>query len=485
MRWGILTNLAIILLISGFLLFAVFSASLERSALDLRIQQADIILDLLQNDLFTTGSPDKMWERVRKICRTQPMFRFLLYDEAARVVGGCNAKKDTSYPITFDQERRIKLIGPVWPANLFTGSSLVADSTSNLAHDVKGLRVVQEIPASIYTPAWKFFAVYLILTQSTLFFLGYVLFQRTILGPIKELGDLVSKGAGLAVTTFFTTTIKSRDDVHAITANIKSLLWKILDDKNKMSGLVAELTTAKESLEAAQKGLIQSEKLAGIGRLASGIAHEIGNPLQIILGYVELLERKADSSSKDMLHRIEQELKRIHSILQRLLDYARPERKRIIVSDINEIVRESILLVSGRKGFSHINFDLQLQPLPAVKTEPEKLKQILINILFNAADAITTDQSNICVTTCKRDGYIILTVTDTGCGILEENLQRIYDPFFTTKEPGKGTGLGLAVCLGLITSMEGQIHIDSKLNCGTTVSLSIPAHVNDDIKLNA
>ncbi len=475
MRWGILTNLAIILVISGALLFAVFSASLERSAIDLKIQQADTISDIIEHNILGSGDSEQMWERVRSFCRGRPNFRFQLCDAAGKVLGSCNMKKELQEPLSKEPGRRFKVVGVGWPTNLFRGGFVVADTVGPFRNGVNSLRVTVELPASVFSSAWRFFAAYLALTQSALFFLGYILFHRTVVGPVSEIANLASKGAGLSTAPTMADTMNLKGDIQQIALSIRGMLAKIVSDREKMAALIEQLQTANKDLEAAEQSLIRTEKLAGIGRLAAGVAHEVGNPLQIIMGYVELLQRRAEGSNLEILDRVDQELKRIHDILRRLLEYARPERRCVTPCDINSLVSDCSDLLKGRKGFRNCDFELSLDPnLPMVKTEPEKLRQIIVNLLFNAADAIPDSGGKITLQTLRLENKMEILVRDTGCGIPPENLEKVFDPFFTTKEPGKGTGLGLAVCLGLVESMGGEISLESQLGEGTTVTVRFP-----------
>jgi len=144
------------------------------------------------------------------------------------------------------------------------------------------------------------------------------------------------------------------------------------------------------------------------------------------------------------------------------------------VCDVNELLKDCAELIKGRKGFRNFEFEYDLDPaLPPLTTEPEKIRQIVVNLLFNAADAIPEAGGKIIIQTLKRGEGLEIAIRDTGTGISEADLAKVFDPFFTTKEPGKGTGLGLAVCLGLVESLGGEITIDSKLGEGTAVKVTL------------
>jgi signal transduction histidine kinase len=475
-RWGILANLAVILAVSGILLFIVFGASLERAAVDLKIQQAGVIVDLLQGQILNSDSVERLWEGVRNVCRERAGIKILLYDSGGNILGGCAIAKEPDPPSSSEPGRTIRVMGSRWPGSLFHGSTVLVDVTGSFRHDVRTLRALLEIPPTIFAPAWKFFGAYLILTQSALFFLGYILFHRTVIGPVRDIARLAGKASGIADSPDPLGSPALKGDIQRISSILKAMIVKIVDDREKMQALIEQLKEINRDLEAAQQGLVRSEKLAGVGRLAAGVAHEIGNPLQIVMGYAELLNRGPDSESRtEILPRMDRELKRIHDILQRLLEFARPIPEKVAECDINALVRDCASLIKGRKGFANVEFEFQLAPdLPLMETEPEKIRQVIVNLIFNAADAIPETGGKIILRTRDDQSAVEIEVEDTGSGISQDNLAKVFDPFFTTKEPGKGTGLGLAVCLGLVESMGGTINVESEEGKGTVVAVRIP-----------
>lgn len=474
MRWGILVNLAIILFVSGVLLFIVFCASLERAAVDSRVYQAAVLMEVVQKQILSDRGKDRIWERIRELCREQMGFGLLLYDAQGTLVGGCGLDTTTEKPDQTKTGRTVR--AERWPTGLFHGIVVTVDSTQDFPEGIRTARGIMHIPASVFAPAWKFFAAYLVLTQGALFFLGYLLFHRTVIGPLADAADLARKAAGFIELPEDSSQVGRGDDIQKIASRLRVIIAKILDDRQKMEALIVQLRTANRDLENAQQGLVRSEKLAGVGRLAAGLAHEIGNPLQILMGYTELLERNAQADSRsEILTRMGAELKRINHILQHLLEFARPIRKRIEVCNINELVESCSALILGRKGFRNISFQMDLaEDLPLLETEPEKLRQTLVNLLFNAADAIADSGGTILLRTTATPERVLIEVEDSGCGIPASDLTKVFDPFFTTKDPGKGTGLGLAVCLALVESLDGSIQINSVLGTGTTVIVSIP-----------
>jgi signal transduction histidine kinase len=254
------------------------------------------------------------------------------------------------------------------------------------------------------------------------------------------------------------------------------MITKIVEDRAILEDLISRLRQSNIELESAQQGLIRSEKMAVVGRLAAGLAHEIGNPLQIVMGYLELLQRGPDpESAADILSRMDSELKRIHNTLARLLEFARPLRENVKRCNINEVVKDSGTLLKGRQGLRNIELVHSLdEDLPLVATEPEKIRQILVNLIFNAVDAIPQSGGKIILRTRRHGDSVQIEVEDSGSGIAGENLEKVFDPFFTTKEPGKGTGLGLTVCQALAASLGGSVDIISAEGKGACVVVALP-----------
>ncbi len=484
MRLGVLVNLALILVVSGALLFIVFSASLRRAVLEDRMRQATVLGEMLEHQMHSFITPYDMWTWVQRTCTGGTNMGLLLYDSRGKIKGGCSKRADLPKPDFSSSGTTIQVAGKGLPRSLFNGMTIVVDIRGNFLQDVKIVRAILRAPPSVFTTASRFVAVYLVMTQLALFFMGYILFHRTVIGPIKETAGIAQNASGIALVDDISGSLRWKGDIQRIASSLRAMIMKIVEDREKMQALVDELRQSNRELEAAQQGLIRSEKMASVGRLASGLAHEVGNPLQILMGYVELLQRETDSDSRlDILARMDEELKRIHSIIQRLLEFARPIRENIQVCDINELVQDVAALVKGRKGFRKIDFNIVTDPnLEPIPTEAEKIRQVLINLLFNAADAMPDPGGTIILRTQKNPDCVEFQVEDSGSGIAGENLEKVFDPFFTTKEPGKGTGLGLAVCLGLIESMDGSIDIRSEIGRGTTVTVTVPIHEEERVQ---
>jgi two-component system NtrC family sensor kinase len=238
-----------------------------------------------------------------------------------------------------------------------------------------------------------------------------------------------------------------------------------------------ELEKAYKELQQLQRELIQSEKMASIGKLAAGVAHEINNPLGGILVYSHLLlEDLAENEPvRENLKKIIRETTRCKEIVKGLLEFARQSEPQLKRSEINEILNTALSFVEFQASLQNIQIIRKFHPsLPMVMVDATQIEQVFMNIILNAQEAMQGNGTLMIVTKPTEDGkFVELEFTDTGCGIPPENLERLFEPFFTTKR--HGTGLGLAISYGIIERHNGNIAVKSKVGEGTTVTIKLPA----------
>jgi two-component system NtrC family sensor kinase len=231
----------------------------------------------------------------------------------------------------------------------------------------------------------------------------------------------------------------------------------------------------KQMKEDTQRQILQSEKLASIGRLAAGVAHEINNPLTGVLTFSHLMKdrSKEEEDIKD-LDVIIQETKRVREIVRNLLDFARqstPDKEPI---NLNETIKQLLKLVLSQKEFRKIKIEETYDArLPDVLVDKNQIQQVFLNLLLNAGEAID-GEGKITISTEHSEESIQITISDSGCGIARENIDKIFDPFFTTKPVGQGTGLGLSISYGIIQQHHGVIKCESKIDSGTTFTVILP-----------
>jgi two-component system NtrC family sensor kinase len=251
--------------------------------------------------------------------------------------------------------------------------------------------------------------------------------------------------------------------------------------------MVHRISMADQEKEMMDKQIIETGKLASIGSLAAGIAHEINNPVAIMVeeaGWIkDLLEEEEFRKSENLdeferaLNQIKTQGRRCKEITHKLLSFARKTDSRILETHINELIRELIALSEQRAKYAKISIHTNFQDdLPVTYLSQSEMQQVLLNLINNAIDAMESIGGELTISTHFEfeKGVIVIEVSDNGPGIPEANLSRIFEPFFTTKPVGKGTGLGLSICYGIIQKMGGQIDVKSVVDSGTTFYIRLP-----------
>jgi two-component system NtrC family sensor kinase len=249
----------------------------------------------------------------------------------------------------------------------------------------------------------------------------------------------------------------------------------------RAGGEIGELTqsfnTMLDTLQSTQDQLVQSEKLASLGQLAAGVAHELNNPLATILLYADILsnELPPDSNHRSDVNLIVTETKRCKNIVSALLEFARQNQVHAQPTDVNALIEDVLKLEWKRYETTPIQLIHQLDAgLPLIQADQAQLTQVLVNLIENSVDAIQ-DGGRVTIRTRNGPaGMITIEVEDTGAGISPQHLPKLFTPFFTTKPIGKGTGLGLAIIYGIIKMHRGQISVNSEVNRGTTFIIQLP-----------
>ncbi len=251
--------------------------------------------------------------------------------------------------------------------------------------------------------------------------------------------------------------------------------------------MVRRISMADQEKEMMDKQIIETGKLASVGKLAAGIAHEINNPVAIMVeeaGWINDLLGEEEFSKSENLNEFERALKQIKTqgqrckeITHKLLSFARKTDSRIQETQINDLINELVALSEQRAKYSKIAIHTDFQKdLPATYLAQSEVQQVLLNLINNAIDAMENRGGKLTISThfeFEKDA-IVVEVSDNGPGIPEANLSRIFEPFFTTKPMGKGTGLGLSICYGIIQKMGGQIEVESAMDSGTTFHIRLP-----------
>ncbi|MBI4572739.1 MAG: HAMP domain-containing protein [candidate division NC10 bacterium] len=327
--------------------------------------------------------------------------------------------------------------------------------------------------------------------------------RRGVVRPVREVVEGTRRVAQGDLTHRIP--VRTSDEVGALAASFNRMTEALDKAQAELDILVATLEQRVEErtreLREAQAQLIQTEKLASLGKLSASIAHEINNPLSGILTYAKLLSRKLRTGPPDaegvqaalqQLALVERETQRCCSIVRNLLDFARQREPSFQPVDVGAVMAEALSLLSNRLSIQNVEVTRELAPVPTIQADFGQLRQAFVNIVMNASEAMPRGGSLRVVTrevNLPGDGrsgprsptgksgrparFAEVAITDTGQGIPPEHLSKIFDPFFTTKE--KGTGLGLSVVYGIVEKHGGKILVDSRVGQGTTVTVCLPA----------
>jgi signal transduction histidine kinase len=377
----------------------------------------------------------------------------------------------TTWGVIWLSSERLRISAPLTAGGRTIGGITIAASLMPLYQD---LRKTQKI-----------ILLYILLDAIILAIVGIYLLSRIVVRPIHKLlrltaeykeGDLVPALAQA-----------SRDEIGELTRSLNVMLGRLQDNKKELKEHITSLEKANEELGHAQDEIIRSEKLASVGRLAAGIAHEIGNPIGIVLGYLELLKRDdvKEEERVDFFSRIEKEVSRINMIIRQLLDFSRPSTGEPETTHVHEILRRTVEILKPQPMMEDIEVLCRFEGTEDVLyADPQQLQQVFLNIIMNAGDAHASDtrdpggkeKKNIRIETRDGDGNIVLRFRDNGPGIAAEELAQIFDPFYTTKDPGQGTGLGLSVSYRIVESLGGTMYAESTVGEGTTIILRLPLY---------
>jgi two-component system, NtrC family, sensor kinase len=363
------------------------------------------------------------------------------------------------------------------------------------------------------------YVVTLLLADLALFaWFGAMLLKRRLLQPLDALVsgvEAISGGAfGTELPAFETR------ELARLSAAVQQMAGRLLADQQTLADNIRSLDETNRLLTEARDEMIRTEKLASAGRLGAGIAHEVGNPLGAILGYLALIARQEEGPRRDLVLAAEREANRIDRIIRGLLDYSRPRDAAVQTVDAAAVLRDTIDLVQTQGHFSGVALDYAPAPDAAlfVRGDPYQLQQVMVNLLVNAADAVAeqavrrigisartrparpaplhqpakrkNDPEGVDYSHRRRltpslrplgdpvteSGDVVeIVVTDNGPGLPADMIDQVFEPFVTTKEPGKGTGLGLAVCARLVEGMGGAIEAGNGAGGGAEFRVILPA----------
>lgn len=265
----------------------------------------------------------------------------------------------------------------------------------------------------------------------------------------------------------------SGDEVQLLAEEFELMRQRLQESYQNLENKIHERTV---ELKEAQSQITHQEKMASLGLMAAGIAHEIGNPLTSISSMAQMIRRKtSEENTQEFVSNILKNIDRISKIVRELVDFSRPSSYTAAMSNINEIINSAVGIVKYDRRSKHMNFNLSLaKDIPETYLVADQLLQVFINILINAVDASEGYSNEIGVKTDYKNHLISIEISDQGCGIAADKLNKVFEPFYTSKEVGKGTGLGLTVSYGIVKNLKGDIKVESEVGKGSKFIITLP-----------
>jgi two-component system NtrC family sensor kinase len=507
LKSNILLNLVVLLSIGTFLLAVVAVITHHRDVLRSEIAKINLIIAALDESVFRVLRPDEpvtwpgssLFEQAKIDCAVaidrfgKPLLDQGTVGDLKQELRACvhSALKTGRQELCFSgqtwgvfwlQDHHLMVATPHFKRGVIDGAVGVATNLEDLYQTERRSQ--------------KIFLIYGVINVAILAAIGVYRITKLYLDPLQRLAgraeDYREEDTGMIFAVR-----KGDNELHQLSKSLNLMLERIAADKQKLRATVTSLEKANTDLQKAQQEIIRAEKLASVGRLSAGIAHEIGNPIGIVMGYLDLLKQEDgdinETEKRDYIRRTEEEICRINTIIRQLLDLSRPSTDGVSAIHVHDVITDVSDVVRFEPKVANIDIRLNLDAKnDCVTADSNQLRQVFLNLILNAVDAIASKSSNgeghlsIRSTVANRKGgandslnaaeqqVLEIAVIDTGVGIRPENIADIFDPFFTTKEPGKGTGLGLSVSFMILESLGGKISAASKVGEGTTMLVTLP-----------
>lgn len=319
---------------------------------------------------------------------------------------------------------------------------------------------------------------YFVLDFILLLGLGSFALSRIVVAPVNRLLAATEKITGGVYGHQLK--VSGANELAGLARSFNQMSSTLAQKQQELDSNLTALKQTNQELQLAREEAIRTEKMASVGLLAAGTAHEIGTPLAAVIGYAEILaqELEQNQTHADYLNRMLESCNRIDRIVKGLLEYARPKQADHVKVLLPELVRQTLELMQHQGFFKGIDCSFeQHDSSETLMIDPHQLQQVLINLLINASDAMPDGGKLSLKISSSEDGKMqILEICDTGAGIKPEDLGRIFDPFFTTKAPGKGTGLGLALSARIIDGFNGRISVKSRPGQGSCFRIYLPCN---------
>jgi two-component system NtrC family sensor kinase len=503
-------NIAILFFVAMLLINIVTVMTAQRDIVRKEVSRGQFILATLETDLIKSlsldsdSSPSISRAEVNRLLSAAGASGALVlakYNERFFFGNSPKAMQDELIKrcrkVMRSKNQEASFFGTTWGVFWKQGRDLIL-STPLLQNDqaLAGASIVLPLEG-VYQSlrhSQKMLFVFLFINTAILTFIGIYRLSKVYFQPLARLARRAEDYREDDEMLF--SVRKEDNELHKLSVSLNSMLRRISADKEKLRSTVNSLEAANLQLKKAQQEIIRAEKLASVGRLSAGIAHEIGNPIGIVMGYLELIKQKdiPDAEREEYIRRTEEEIERINTIIRQLLEISRPSNAGFKVVAVHDLIDDVVQVLNVQPLMSNIDLECRLAAgHDRVMADSNQLRQVFLNLIINAADAISSEgkavsgklliQSSLAGETPEptkgHKTHFKIMFIDNGPGIAAENIGNIFDPFYTTKDPGKGTGLGLSVSFMIIEGFGGKMTVSSEIGAGTTITLLLPLVENE------
>ena len=506
LKFKIAGNLAVIILLSVLFSDFIIINIIQKSLIHDRVSQGRQFLTLLPDALYDHLNPTTEFPEggiAHGIIDSSIIYLYIRLNNGMKYHYG-DANTDLQKEIHKIADHTIKAgihgaeffgdtFGVFWHQNKYV---MISEPIAGVDSEKSGVKMMVIQLDPIYQAlrhSQKIIVLYVIVNFIILLLFGVYRLSRLIIRPIhrfiKMTDDFREKDR------LYFAHGKSYQEFNQLSNALNHMVDMIETDKENLRRSFKELEKTNNELKTAQHEIVKAEKLASVGRLSAGLAHEIGNPIGIVLGYLDLLksrpDMKNDNVGQDFLKRAQDEINRINMVIRQLLDFSRSSFVDCKIVSMHDLLRDVVMMMSDQPFMSEIKIDFYPEDIPnSVYIDRNQIRQVLINLFINAADSIKTSAKKIKgairivsefipeneKSALSNQPTFLLKVIDDGSGISMADIDYIFDPFFTTKEPGKGTGLGLSVSYMIIEQAGGRITAASDTGQGTIMTILLPIH---------
>jgi len=489
LKFRIISSYVILLCFGMFLTDAVVVALWQKSMVRFEVQAGLFLLENIVDK--PQGSAEKIREKISAITGGNCLQSAFFYNNTFTLYQTENVGKSLRKTVRFATTSTtpvIRYYGKTWgvfsPAHRYVVVARKIRTDSSYPASIGLLYDLKPIYKSIWQKQ-KVVLVYMLINVMVLSVLGLFRMIESIVKPLENLVNLADEYHGGNLDLYSPQT--NGQEFRKLAFSLNSMVKRIDDDREKLKETVRSLQNTNELLNKSQKKVIASEKMATVGIFSAGMAHEIGNPLGVVQGYLELLndDTLARKERDVFISRAVSEIDRVNQLIRQLLDFAGSADSDKEIADIEKLLSQFDSMLAAHKKMQGIDYSRTMDiDGPLFIQGRGAALQVLLNCLLNAIDAVSEKKDSVekkIILSCHQqinDGVagIKICIEDNGIGIESDKVSTVFDPFYTTKEVGKGTGLGLSVSYSLVKSMSGEIWITSVLAVGTIVHLFLPVY---------